>query len=220
MSEIVRQSVADVVRWDRNESGQKAVHTGRLVLTDANLLFFSAVGFTERLQLFAEDWHARVDLKTLIKRPGSLRVRLDDLVALHSGESRHGDPFFTIVRMEDGKASAHTLSKPAACDADAHADMAAAASALRQKIPAPMRDGAAGAAYWDARCRDFTAAGLGRERLLRLFDLPPDADQASVRKAWRDLCLVWHPDRHPERVRDRATKKLAEINEAYRALCA
>lgn len=47
-----------------------------------------------------------------------------------------------------------------------------------------------------------------------------DAPLSEVRRAYRDMVLVWHPDRfaNNERLQKQATEKLMEINEAYRML--
>lgn len=50
---------------------------------------------------------------------------------------------------------------------------------------------------------------------LRHFDLQPGASLADLRRAYRDLMLVWHPDRLPERLRETATEKAKELNRAY-----
>lgn len=50
---------------------------------------------------------------------------------------------------------------------------------------------------------------------LHHLDLEPGADIATVRKSYKDLTFIWHPDRHPEHLKDRAQAKLQAINEAY-----
>jgi hypothetical protein len=56
--------------------------------------------------------------------------------------------------------------------------------------------------------------------LWQLFDLPASATAAQLRQAYRDLMLVWHPDRMPERLRPLATEKVKRLNLAYEALSA
>lgn len=53
-----------------------------------------------------------------------------------------------------------------------------------------------------------------------LLDLQPSADQDAVRQAYLDLVRVWHPDwfTTDERLREKATAKLAELNAAYEVL--
>lgn len=55
---------------------------------------------------------------------------------------------------------------------------------------------------------------------LSVLELEPGATASEIKKAWRDLCRVWHPDRfgHDERMRVKATAKLATINNAYDVL--
>lgn len=55
---------------------------------------------------------------------------------------------------------------------------------------------------------------------LKTLELEPGATEDDIKKAWRDLTKVWHPDRFgndPE-LRDRAEQKLKEINTAYERL--
>jgi hypothetical protein len=52
----------------------------------------------------------------------------------------------------------------------------------------------------------------------RLLELAPGADADELRRAWRDLLLVWHPDRLPEHLRARATEKVKALNHAHELL--
>lgn len=54
----------------------------------------------------------------------------------------------------------------------------------------------------------------------RLLDLPPDASDDDVKRAWRDLTKVWHPDRfgHDPDLRRKAEERSKEINEAVAAI--
>lgn len=54
-----------------------------------------------------------------------------------------------------------------------------------------------------------------REDHLAVLELKPDATEDDIRKAYRELCMIWHPDRHPEHLRRRAEEKLKELNIAY-----
>ena len=58
------------------------------------------------------------------------------------------------------------------------------------------------------------------ERSLKILGLGPDATAQDVKKSYRDLVKVWHPDRflNNSRVRRRAEEKLKEINGAYKIL--
>ena len=55
-------------------------------------------------------------------------------------------------------------------------------------------------------------------RALLSLDLAPGASIDDVKKSYRELALIWHPDKVPDRVKDRATAKFTEINEAYQWL--
>ena len=56
----------------------------------------------------------------------------------------------------------------------------------------------------------------------RLLEIDHDAPLEAVKRAYRDMVKVWHPDRfpHDERLRARATAKTAELNEAFQLVCA
>jgi len=59
-------------------------------------------------------------------------------------------------------------------------------------------------------------------RLLEMFELGPDAGIEDVKRAYRDMASVWHPDRflHMPRLQEKAEKKLKEYNQAYEKLLA
>ncbi len=51
-----------------------------------------------------------------------------------------------------------------------------------------------------------------------ILEIPVGSDIDTIKKAYKDLCLIWHPDRHPERVKQRTTGKMRKLNEAYEML--
>ena len=55
-------------------------------------------------------------------------------------------------------------------------------------------------------------------KALSTLDLVPGASVEDVKKSYRELALIWHPDKVPAQVKDRATIKFTEINEAYQWL--
>ena len=57
-------------------------------------------------------------------------------------------------------------------------------------------------------------------RSYRILGLPPGVSQEEIKKAYRDLAQVWHPDRfaHNERLRRKAQDNLRRINEAFETL--
>ena len=64
---------------------------------------------------------------------------------------------------------------------------------------------------------------LERLRALRLLGLPPGADAATIRRAFRAAAARVHPDRHqalPAAERARLQTALAELSAAYHLLCA
>ncbi len=56
------------------------------------------------------------------------------------------------------------------------------------------------------------------EYYLSILELEPGASLQEVKTAYRELCLIWHPDKNPERVSERATKKIQTLNEAHQWL--
>ncbi len=57
-------------------------------------------------------------------------------------------------------------------------------------------------------------------RAYRILGLPPGAPQEDVKRAYRDLAQVWHPDRfaHNPRLQRKAQENLRRINEAFEVL--
>ncbi len=60
------------------------------------------------------------------------------------------------------------------------------------------------------------------EQYYKILGLPSDADFAQVKKAYKVLVKVWHPDRYQDDpvVQAEANKKLKDINEAYEKISA
>ncbi|VBB43028.1 hypothetical protein TRIP_B250141 [uncultured Desulfatiglans sp.] len=60
------------------------------------------------------------------------------------------------------------------------------------------------------------------KRCYEVLEVGPDADPDEIRKAYRDLASVWHPDRFAgnERLSGKAAEKIKEINVAYETLSA
>lgn len=58
------------------------------------------------------------------------------------------------------------------------------------------------------------------QQALATLRLGVQATSSDVKQAYRDLVMVWHPDRFPSnsRLRAKAETRLKEINEAYRVL--
>lgn len=54
----------------------------------------------------------------------------------------------------------------------------------------------------------------------RILGLEPDATISEVKKAYRHLAMVWHPDRFSDpELRAKAGDRLSAINQAYEAIC-
>lgn len=54
----------------------------------------------------------------------------------------------------------------------------------------------------------------------QILGLQPGASLEQVKQTYRDLAMVWHPDRFPNnsRLQEKAQEELKKINEAYEAL--
>lgn len=50
----------------------------------------------------------------------------------------------------------------------------------------------------------------------QILEISVDADQDHVKKSYRKLAMIWHPDKHPDK--DKATEKFKDISEAYQVL--
>src|SRR5262249_4612549 len=77
-------------------------------------------------------------------------------------------------------------------------------------------------ASW-ATPRRRCGSGSGMSQLKNYFailDLEPDASPEEIRRAYRDLVKIWHPDRfeHDARLKQKAQERLKQINEAYEVL--
>ena len=55
----------------------------------------------------------------------------------------------------------------------------------------------------------------------RLLETAPESSPEELKRAYRDLVKVWHPDRFAgdPRLQARAQEKLKQINQAYEAIC-
>ena len=52
-----------------------------------------------------------------------------------------------------------------------------------------------------------------------VLGVKPDATQSEIRKRYRELVSLYHPDKHGNNpLRDLAEQKMKEINEAYEVL--
>src|SRR2546422_280855 len=55
----------------------------------------------------------------------------------------------------------------------------------------------------------------------RLFELEPGAPVEAVKQAYRELLMVWHPDRFPDaKLQKKATEKTLALTESYQKITA
>lgn len=62
---------------------------------------------------------------------------------------------------------------------------------------------------------------MTREQALKALELHAGASFQEIKQAHRDLAVVWHPDRfarHDDRLREKASERIKEINSAYDVL--
>jgi hypothetical protein len=61
---------------------------------------------------------------------------------------------------------------------------------------------------------------IGCESHFQLLELDQTASLADMKQAYKDLVMVWHPDRFPNnaRLRQKAEDKLKQFNDAYESL--
>lgn len=54
----------------------------------------------------------------------------------------------------------------------------------------------------------------------QILDAEPEASLSEIKRSYRDLMNVWHPDRftHDPRLREKCERKVKELNEAYQRL--
>lgn len=50
-----------------------------------------------------------------------------------------------------------------------------------------------------------------------ILGIPPNADEQTIHRAYRELAMQWHPDKNPDRIEE-AQAKFTSINEAYQIL--
>ncbi|MBE9185422.1 J domain-containing protein, partial [Microcoleus sp. LEGE 07076] len=57
-------------------------------------------------------------------------------------------------------------------------------------------------------------------RCYEILEIEPGASLEEIKRAYRDLAFVWHPDRlaHNDRLQQKAEQRLTEINQAYEEL--
>ncbi len=61
---------------------------------------------------------------------------------------------------------------------------------------------------------------MNLERCFEIFEINSKTSMEEVKRVYRDLVTIWHPDRfsHNPRLKEIAEKKLKEVNMAYRLL--
>ena len=62
---------------------------------------------------------------------------------------------------------------------------------------------------------------MNQLKAFEVLGIQVTASRAEIKQAWKDLLIIWHPDKHNENERRRklAEEKTEEINEAYEITC-
>jgi DnaJ family protein A protein 5 len=63
--------------------------------------------------------------------------------------------------------------------------------------------------------------GAPRRCLYAVLEVDPKADESEIKKAYRKLALVWHPDKHGEKSAaelEEVNQRFLEVQEAWRVL--
>lgn len=75
--------------------------------------------------------------------------------------------------------------------------------------------------YFNGFFERTDASKVHRARCLEVLELPPDANDAAIKRAYRELANQYHPDRLADispALRKLAGEKMREVNEAHRVL--
>src|SRR4028119_690826 len=81
----------------------------------------------------------------------------------------------------------------------------------------PARD-SFGSRQFTKTCRSKPMADINR--CYEILEIEPGSSLEEIKRAYRDLAFVWHPDRfaHNDRLQQKAHQRLTEINQAYQQL--
>src|SRR4028119_1567653 len=81
----------------------------------------------------------------------------------------------------------------------------------------PARD-SFGSRQFTKTCRSKPMADINQ--CYEILEIEPGSSLEEIKRAYRDLAFVWHPDRfaHNDRLQQKAHQRLTEINEAYQQL--
>jgi curved DNA-binding protein CbpA len=64
----------------------------------------------------------------------------------------------------------------------------------------------------------MASTAAGEQTLYEILEVTPSANLQDIKKAYRRLALVYHPDRNPDSEKETATVKFRQVNEAYEIL--
>lgn len=59
---------------------------------------------------------------------------------------------------------------------------------------------------------------MTKEDCYRELEVAQNVSEKDVKDAYKDLMAIWHPDRQPERLKEKSNQKCQRINQAYQRI--
>ena len=199
------------LHWREVGASTKGDFVGHFVLTKRSLIFLALENFSQRMD---SDELTKHFMREAIGNPGSLWIPLGEVQAVEQGETEDSGSFFTVFTAPSQGSAIYTFRCAAYCGEESDHFESDAYPYILRKVRSSQNKGGNGKRRYGPVSGN---GGSSRERglYLQMLELSEDASPDEVKAAYRELCLIWHPDRHPERLRERTTRKLQEINHAY-----
>ncbi len=198
----------------RGKSAQ-AHFVGHFILTKQSIMFLSFPSLTDRMQ-------ANTLSKSLVRqamaRPGSVRLPLLEIDRVEQGGAPEtGTELAVLTSPKLGK-TLYTFRCAAFCGQESEDFEAVAypfiAEQLRRRRGLGWGFGQSNddSEFW---YEEISPLEDERSKYCRLLEVPESASPEEIKNAYRELSMVWHPDRHPDRLKERTTLKMQELNTAY-----
>lgn len=192
---------------------------GHFILTKKSIIFLSFLSIMDRLTYGELD---KDIMRQAMTRPGSVHLPIVEITSIRKDETPECGPEFTVQTTAKLGNKKFTFRCAAFCGQESEDFEAVAYPYIAGQVRRLN-----GYASSDSTYTSTDATGMGvtmafeeseHARFRRLLDVGEDASPEEIKQAYRDLSMVWHPDRHPERLKELTTRKMQELNEAYRSL--